>query len=193
MSMDTGILSQLWQGALTESVPASQKWVLRSMRQYGPGLVTMLWRMLGNEHDVCDVYQDTFLHLAHSFSDRPRPRHVRAYLYKASMNIAISILRRKRIERQYEKTLSKRTGDSFRMDYARELDVSREQEKLRRAIGELPQHLADVVMLRDLGQLPYADVAAVLGISQTAARVYRHKAIRLLAAMLDGEETAGER
>jgi DNA-directed RNA polymerase specialized sigma24 family protein len=25
----------------------------------------MLWRILGNEQDVCDAYQDTFLKLAH--------------------------------------------------------------------------------------------------------------------------------
>jgi DNA-directed RNA polymerase specialized sigma24 family protein len=25
----------------------------------------MLWRILGNEQDVCDAYQDTFLQLAH--------------------------------------------------------------------------------------------------------------------------------
>lgn len=188
MSMDTGILSQLWQGTLSESVPASQQWVLGSMQQYGPGLVTMLWRMLGDEHDVCDVYQDTFLHLAHAFADRPKPQHVRAYLYKTAMNVAISIIRRKRIERQHTKTLSQQTSDSFQVDYARELDVPVEQRQLRQAIGELPDYLADVILLRDLGQLPYAEVASILGISPAAARVYRHKAIGLLAARLSREE-----
>ena len=189
MSMDTAILSQLWQGTLAQSVPASQKWVLRAMQQYGSGLVTMLWRMLGDEHDVCDVYQDTFLHLAHSFSNRPKPRHVRAYLYRTSMNVAISILRRKRIERQFEKTLSEQMDSSFQVDYAGQLDVPVMQEKLRKAMGELPEYLANVVALRDLGELPYADVAAILGISKTAARVYRHKAIGLLAAKLSNADS----
>lgn len=189
MSMDTAILSQLWQGALAESVPASQRWVLCAMQQHGPGLVTMLWRMLGDEHDVCDVYQDTFLHLAHAFSNRPKPQHVRAYLYKTSTNVAISIIRRKRIERQHTKSLSQQTSDSFQMDYARELDVPVEQQKLRKAISELPDYLADVITLRDLAQLPYAEVASILGISPTAARVYRHKAIGLLASWLSKEES----
>ena len=188
MSMDTAILSQLWQGTLSQSIPASQKWVLKAMQEHGPGLVTMLWRILGDEHDVCDVYQDTFLHLAHSFNSRPRPRHVRSYLYKTSTNVAISILRRKRIERQYEKTLCEQASDSFQVDYGRDLDAAALQKKMRKAISDLPGYLADVVTLRDLGQLPYAEVAAILGITSSAARVYRHKAIRLLSAWLAKED-----
>jgi DNA-directed RNA polymerase specialized sigma24 family protein len=36
--------------------------------------------------------------------------------------------------------------------------------------------------------MPYADVAKTLGITQNAARVYRHKAIQLLAVWLDQQE-----
>lgn len=52
--------------AAADSVAVSQRWVLAAMQKHGPSLVAMLWRILGNEQDVCDAYQDTFVQLAHS-------------------------------------------------------------------------------------------------------------------------------
>ena len=55
----------IWDFAVSETVDKSQQWILSTMQQHGPELVTMLWRILGNEQDVCDAYQSTFLQLAH--------------------------------------------------------------------------------------------------------------------------------
>ncbi len=105
MSMDRTLVAQLWQGSLAQSVAVSQRWVLAAMQQHGPGLVNMLWRVLGSEHDVCDAYQDTFLHSANHFDDRRRPDNIRSYLYQTAMNTAISMLRRRRLQRDYQKSL----------------------------------------------------------------------------------------
>jgi RNA polymerase sigma-70 factor (ECF subfamily) len=61
-------------------------------------------------------------------------------------------------------------------------------ESLRRHIAELPDHLRSVVTLRDLGELPYREVARIMGISAGTARVYRCKAVQLLAAWMCKEE-----
>ena len=50
------------------------------------------------------------------------------------------------------------------------------------------RQLRDVVALRDLAELPYRQVGAMLGISPATARVYRCKAVRLLAAWMDTED-----
>ena len=46
-----------------QSFPTRQRWILSTMSRYGHELVNLLWRILGNEQDVCDAYQTTFLHL----------------------------------------------------------------------------------------------------------------------------------
>lgn len=48
--------------------------------------------VLGNEQDVADAYQSTFLQLAHVAHGR-RPRNLKAYLFRTAANIAVSILR----------------------------------------------------------------------------------------------------
>jgi len=42
----------LWHSAAYQAVDESQRWIVVAMQKYGHELVTMLWRILGNEQDV---------------------------------------------------------------------------------------------------------------------------------------------
>ena len=57
------------------------------------------------------------------------------------------------------------------------------------AIYLLPPHLRDVILLRDMAELPYGKVAAMLNIRGGTARLYRHQAVLRLGGLL-GEEAA---
>lgn len=160
----------------------SQRWILTAMQQHGPALVSMLWRILGNEQDVCDVYQETFLRLAHP-ENQAKPANVRAYLFRTASNTAITMLRREQLKVQYQHQL-RREYQPRRNDPGKDLDAMDLQKRLREAIAKLPDYLGDVVVLRDLGQMPYRQVAKMLGITTAAARVYRHKALKLLAVWM---------
>ncbi len=75
---------------------------------------------------------------------------------------------------------------------ADDLDARLLQDKLRAAIAKLPNYLTDVVVLRDLAELSYEQVSNILGISAPTARVYRSKAITLLAAIMAGRSKVTE-
>jgi len=175
----------LWDSAALEAVDESQQWIVSAMQRHGHELVTMLWRILGNDQDVCDAYQTTFLHLAHQ-EGGCKPRRLKPYLFRTASNAAISMLRRRLAER---KMLSNMTGTTEApTDLGRDFDTRHLTENLRSCLAELPAHLRDVIMLRDLGELSYREVARSLGISVGTARVYRCKAIQLLAAWMKTEE-----
>jgi RNA polymerase sigma factor (sigma-70 family) len=70
----------------------------------------------------------------------------------------------------------------------KELDSKYLQETLRECIAQLPEHLRNVVTLRDLAELSYAQIGRILGISAATARVYRCKAVQLLAVWMSKEE-----
>jgi RNA polymerase sigma factor (sigma-70 family) len=175
----------LWDFAVPESIAESQRWVLSAMQKHGQELVTMLWRILGNEQDVCDAYQDTFLQLAHFRAGR-KPRYVKAYVFRTANNVAISMLRRRIAERKRQSQPG--TGKETAHSPAKELDAKYLQETLRTCITQLPEHLRNVLTLRDLAQMSYHQVGKVLGISAGTARVYRCKAIQLLAVWMNKEE-----
>ena len=175
-----------WDFVIPESLRGTQKWVLSAMKNYGPELVTMLWRILGNEQDVCDAYQDTFLNLAH-YEDGQRPEHIKAYVFRSASNVAISVLRRKIIERKnLVQVMASKNKRSCPSD---ELDTKFLKEGLRLGIARLPEHLRTVVTLHDLAELPYVQVGKMLGITTATARVYRCKAIQLLAVWMNKNES----
>lgn len=177
-----------WDFPIAQSVDKSQRWVLSAMQRHGPELVTMLWRILGNEQDVCDAYQDTFLHLAH-YEGRQKPTHVRAYIFRTASNTAISMLRHKMAERRLSRAVAEsKFAANLTGSPTHDLDAKQLQETLRYYITQLPEHLRNVITLRDLAELTYAQVADILGLSAGTARVYRCKAIQLLAAWMSKEE-----
>jgi len=171
----------LWDFAIPQSLSTSQKWVLSIMQSCGDQLITMLWRILGNEQDVCDAYQDTFLHLAHC-KHGIKPRNVKSYVFRSASNTAISILRRRIIERN---NLPRIAAARKTEPPANDLDSNNLQQQLRANITRLPDQLQNVLTLHDLAELPYAQVAKILGLSEGTARVYRHKAIQLLAVWMN--------
>jgi RNA polymerase sigma factor (sigma-70 family) len=173
-----------WDFPVPIALESSQRWVLSAMRDYGPGLITMLWRILGNEQDVCDAYQDTFLKLAHN-EQRSKPENVRAYVFRSASNAAISILRRRLSEKS--RLASVHPAGADKSSIAGELDSQFLKEALRGAIARLPENLRDVVMLHDLGELSYEQVAKILQITAASARVYRCKAVQLLAGWMRKE------
>jgi len=174
----------VWDFAADKSVVESQRWILSTMQSYGQELVTMLWRILGNEQDVCDAYQDTFLQLAHYEGGR-KPEHLKAYVFRTANNIAISMLRRRIAERN---RLSRPITTTSVSSPAREIDSKYLQETLRSYIAQLPEHLRNVITLRDLAELSYSQISRILGISAATARVYRCKAIQLLSVWMGKEE-----
>lgn len=183
MSTKTAITQLWWDLAGAECTDKSRQWVLSAMQKHGRALVTLLWRILGNEQDVCDAYQQTFLQLAHYKFDA-KPDNVHAYLFRTAANIAISMIRRASIQRRSFDILCQKNTGPHTVDYAGELDAKQMQKELRTAISTLPDYLRNVVVLRDLAEMPYTQVANVLGISQSTARVYRYKEVTLLSAKL---------
>ena len=184
-----------WDLVGSESIAADQRWVLSAMQKHGQELINMLWRILGNEQDVCDAYQDTFLQLAH-FEENGlaaagqgrlgKPSHIKAYLFSTANNIAISMLRRKIAERnRIAKSANDRKNECSPV---KELDSKFLRETLREYITKLPDHMRSVLVLRDLAELSYSQIGLILNISTGTARVYRCKAIQLLAVWMSKEE-----
>jgi RNA polymerase sigma factor (sigma-70 family) len=173
-----------WDFVIPESLTGTQKWVLTAMKNHGESLITMLWRILANEDDVCDAYQDTFLKLAH-YEGGLKPDNVKAYLFRSASNTAVSILRRRKSERRFQNKIL--CGQIEVRSPAEELDSRQLRENLRMCIAELPDALREVVVLRDLAELTYEQVGKILGISRATARVYRCKAIGKLAVYLEKE------
>jgi RNA polymerase sigma-70 factor (ECF subfamily) len=144
----------------------------------------MLWRILAHEQDVLDAYQECICRLI----ARRRPVFrggAHRYLYRTAANVAVDVIRRRQLLRRHQDPLAHHL--QARQE-TRPPDQAELIALLRAAIVRLPAHLRDVILLRDLGQMSYYQVASILGVTAGTARVYRRQAIIRLAALLDTNE-----
>ena len=174
-----------------ESTPARREygWVEHLIRTEGPGILRLLWRILGREQDVLDAYQDCFCKLT-SCQDRSDLANVRAYAYRTAANIAIEIIRTRTRQSAHRPAIAKehsQVADSPNETSGVERADDATYAQLQEGLGQLPTHLRNVIVLRDLSRMSYKDVGKTLGIEPATARVYRRHAIVKLAELLGGE------
>ncbi|HOA74623.1 MAG TPA: RNA polymerase sigma factor [Phycisphaerae bacterium] len=172
-----------------------QNWIVSLMQQQGRLIVGLLWRMLGSEQDAFDAYHSTICRLIMQGPEAIGTNQA-GYFYRTAMNTGIEMLRvRQRRQRHWpavREVCSRRAAD--RADRSPGMDEdSDDVERLRSAIGRLPAHLRDVIVLRELTGLPYRQVASILGIGLATSRLYRRQAVLRLAAMLGSPQAAGRR
>ncbi len=174
---------------------AVHRWFSKVMEQDGPGILRLLWRLLGNEPDVLDAYQECWCLLAQLGQPR-NIRNVKGYVYRTASNVAIEVIRRRKrrqghwaaVVDHYRRQGDRGTSDSGTASKVgptnEDADEAATIDAMREMMGELPPHLRNVLVLRDLTSMSYKEVGKVLGIEPTTARVYRRQAVLKLADLM---------
>jgi len=148
---------------------------------YGPALYRSAERMLGNRADAEDAVQDVFVSLVRSRERIGGVGNLRAYLF-VSLRRAIGRIRRRERKRHSAERRRRPPAGSAGPE------VSDEFENLRRAVARLPAEQREVVSLKIDGQLTFAQIGEVLGISpNTAASRYRY-ALEKLRRLLEKDK-----
>jgi len=136
--------------------------------QLGPGLVLFARQFVRTSADAEDIVQDAFVRFwrkQHSIENR-------ALLYATVRSVALDLLRRdaRRARREANASLEMEHTTAPQFDFD---DGS--QRALAAAIDLLPAEQREVLVMKIWNELTFADIGAVLGISQnTAASRYRY-------------------
>ncbi|MBN1346245.1 MAG: sigma-70 family RNA polymerase sigma factor [Phycisphaerae bacterium] len=166
---------------------SGQRWILAVLKRHGPDVVALLWRMLGREQDVLDAYQSVVCQLA-ARGQRRCGRRRGAYFYRAAINAGIDLMRRRKREADHLKIYGDlRQRRAVASDSFVNVDHLRLVEQMRQAVLRLPNHLRDVLVLRDMAEMDYLRIAGILRIAPATARVYRRQAVIRLSVMLAKE------
>jgi RNA polymerase sigma-70 factor, ECF subfamily len=146
-------------------------------------LYNVVYRWLWDAEEARDVVQEAFVRLW-----RHRRRidlvTVRGLVYRTALNLAANRRKWRRLRRMIG--LSSPAPPGSLPDA---LIAAERQQRVRRAVEALPERLRRVIVLCELGEMSYAEVAAVLAIPSGTVASRRNAAIRQLRLALDeGEE-----
>jgi RNA polymerase sigma-70 factor, ECF subfamily len=149
-------------------------------------LYTMALRLLGTPHDAADVVQETFLRAYSRLPDLRGPT-VRAWLFRVALNCAHDVQRR--AVRRPAQPLEDAEGHVVELpDPALGPEASalaRERlAAIRHALELLPSDFRAAVVLRDVNDLSYEEMADALRIPIGTVKSRLSRARALLAASL---------
>lgn len=134
-----------------------------------------------------EVVQEVFFRLWALRHEWPITGSVRAYLYSATRNRALNILRHTATEARWEEELS-RHADQAASDAHADItdDALRREGALARAIRALPEGQRAAVQLRWFSGLSYIEVAAALGVTRKTVENQLGRALKSLRVALAG-------
>ncbi|MGB2958501.1 MAG: sigma-70 family RNA polymerase sigma factor [Bacteroidota bacterium] len=155
--------------------------------------------LTGNRDDANDLLQETFLKAYRFFNRFEQGTNAKAWLYRIMRNTYINTYRK--VKRspatvEYDEHLSPYRmvpGDADEKMDTKVCDV-REifEDEIAVAIASLPEKYKSVVILRDVENLPYEEVAEALGVPIGTVRSRLHRARGVLSGKLRGyAETRG--
>ncbi len=140
-------------------------------------------RILGSREDAEDVVQDVFLATVRRRQRLGEVRDLAAYLFAALHRAAGRSARRRRRARLLPVAAANEAivpGEADQCDHV-------DRQRLERAIGALPDEQREVLSLRIDGELTFAQIAQVMGVSlSTAASRYQYALKKLKTSLVDG-------
>ena len=145
-------------------------------------MYTLCLRILRDPNDAAEATQDAFLKVWRNLAGFRGDSAFETWLYRVATNTALSKHRSRKRRHSHETGVEDEVlgrfaaGGSVESAAGARLDV----KALERALGDLPEHYRDAVVMRDIYGLSIEEIAKQMKISETAAKVRVHRARKKL-------------
>ena len=144
------------------------------------GLYAVCYQMLKNSLEAEEVVQDSFVKLWQAKENGAKQS--KAWLYQVARNHCLDILRRRQHEIKYQQhSLLEAKVTKSAYDELANTELSKQ---ISTAIEELKEPYKSLIVLRELSQLSYQQLADVLNLSITQVKVYLSRARNMLKEKL---------
>lgn len=155
------------------------------VRRYERPVLAIARRFAADQDDAEDLAQRAFINAAgraHGW----RGGSFKSWLFRIVVNLAKNYVRdTSRFDRSVE--AQEREAPAVEPIAHASIEAEEERAELREAIARLPKRQREVLLLRIDGDLPFAEVAQTLGITEVNAKVNFHHAVQKLKGWLRNE------
>ena len=152
--------------------------------RYAPMLMRMARRRLSSDDEAREVVQQTFFQLNKARNDFREGAKLRPWVVTIAMNLIREHYRKR--GRRKESSLDSAIH-TVGVEPKDRLEQAERAAQLRAALAQLPESQRTVVELHWLSELPFAEVARIVGAKEGAVRVRAHRAYKRLKEILAPE------
>ncbi len=135
------------------------------VRRHAPFLVAFATRLTGSRADADDCVQEALITAWRRLPDLTDPEKVRSWLTTIVSRKATDRLRSRKISEEIDEEMV-----SGRDDPERAVVASSQMDALKKILGELPEDLRVVWVLREVGGHSYDEIAVEVGESAATVR-----------------------
>ena len=134
-------------------------------------IYTICYMFSKDQDEVADLFQEVLINLWKSMPSFKEHGNMRSWIYRISLNVCISIDRKKRRNKTVPLTMDINPYEEVESN-----QNSRQMDMLRRRIAKLGQFDRAIILLW-LENMSYEEIAAVMGITvkNVSVRLYRIK------------------
>jgi RNA polymerase sigma-70 factor (ECF subfamily) len=155
------------------------------VRRHERTIFNLIYRLLGDYDEAAEVAQEVFLSAYKSIGQFRGDANFSTWLYRIGLNHASS--RRKSLNNAQQRhvpfdgteVIADRAADPARSFESKEI-----QQRVQQALNSLEPDDARIIVLRDLQDVPYENVAEMLGIPVGTVKSRLHRARQALKANL---------
>ena len=142
-------------------------------------LLNFFWRSGVSPFEGEDLVQETYLRLWKYRREYVPTAKLSTFLFLLARQVRLDALRRDTRRERRERDWGSERSD------VQEAPHAGEREDVRRAVARLPEQMREVIELGVFQDLPYAEVAEILGVPVGTVKSRMHNAIRKLKELLD--------
>lgn len=166
---------------------------------YEKNVYNIALRMVGDPDDAADMTQETFIKAYRALSGFRGDSKFSSWLYRIASNVCLDFLRsRSRHPQVSLSTVDEDDRATFKLPDMRQNPEEQLMKKLgmeavRRGLEQLPEQQRQILVLRELGGLSYAELAQTLGLEEGTVKSRIFRARKRLCALLlcDGNISDG--
>ena len=155
------------------------------VRRHQRTIFNLVYRLLGDYDEAAEVAQEVFLSAYKSIGQFRGDANFSTWLYRIGLNHAST--RRKSLNNTQQRYVpfdgTELIADGA-VDPAKSLEHKEIQQRVQEALNSLDPEDARIILLRDLQDVPYEDVAAMLDIPVGTVKSRLHRARQALKANL---------
>jgi RNA polymerase sigma-70 factor (ECF subfamily) len=156
------------------------------VRRHQKTIFNLLYRMLGDYDEAAEMSQESFLSAFRAIGRFRGDSNFSTWLYRIAINHASS--RRRMMAQAQTRMSSIEISDGLNQaepDPADTVEQKEIQEQVQRALTGLEPNDAAIILLKDLQDVPYEEVARALNVPIGTVKSRLHRARRALKARLE--------